>query len=76
VVQQVLSAAADQVRRAVKPEAAIAVTTEFTFPMALTLAVLGFLAVQGWVDNRDPKLRRAPRHAVETYVQFRDEDEL
>ncbi|MGH2456691.1 MAG: hypothetical protein ACRDHD_10600, partial [Candidatus Limnocylindria bacterium] len=76
VVQQVLSAAADQVRRAVKPEAALAVTTEFTFPLALALAVLAYLVVQGRVDYRDPKLRIAPQHVTETIVKFQEEDQL
>jgi hypothetical protein len=64
------------VRSAVKPEAATAVAQTFGFPLALMLAVLGFLIIQGRMDERDPKLRRAPLTAAETTVLFVDEAEL
>ena len=32
-----------------------------------------FLAVQHRLDSRDPKLRLAPQHHVETVLQFREE---
>jgi hypothetical protein len=76
VVGQVLTAAAQEIVRVVRPEAAVAVATEFTFPLALALAVLGFLLVQGYVDRRDPKLRMAPQTSLETIVQFKAEEQL
>jgi negative regulator of sigma E activity len=76
VVAQVLAAAIDGVTRVVQPEAAITVAEQFTFPIALTLAVIGFLGVQGYIDRRDPKLRLAPQHVVETVIRFEPEAEL
>jgi hypothetical protein len=76
VFGQVVSVAAEQVARYVHPEAAVVVASEFTFPLALALAVLAFLVVQHRVDRRDPKLRIAPQHIVETLVQFQGEDQL
>jgi tetrahydromethanopterin S-methyltransferase subunit D len=76
VVGQVVGAAVEQVVRAVRPEAAVAVATEFTFPLTLALAVLGYLLIQGQIDRRDPKLRVAPQNVVETLVTFKDEEEL
>ena len=76
VVGQVVGAAVEQVVRAVRPEAAVAVATEFTFPLALALAVLGYLVIQGQIDRRDPKLRVAPQNVVETLVTFKSEEEL
>ncbi|MDQ2688770.1 MAG: hypothetical protein M3Y29_00660, partial [Chloroflexota bacterium] len=73
---EVVSAAVEQVVRVVRPEAAVAVATEFTFPLALALAVLGYLLIQGHVDKRDPKLRMAPHHIVETLVAFKAEEDL
>ena len=40
------------------------------------LAVLFFLIIQGRMDERDPKLRRAPLTAAETTVLFVTEAEL
>ncbi|MDQ2940961.1 MAG: hypothetical protein M3R05_02090, partial [Chloroflexota bacterium] len=76
VVGQILSAAADQVSRAVQPAAVAAVATTFTFPLALMLAVLLFLLVQNRVDERDPKLRVAPHTAGDTVVKYKDEVDL
>jgi hypothetical protein len=76
VVGQVVGAAVEQVVRAVRPEAAVAVATEFTFPLALALAVFGYLVIQGQIDRRDPKLRVAPQNVVETLVTFKTEEEL
>jgi hypothetical protein len=76
VVRQILSAAADQVSRVVRPAAAAAVATTFSFPLALMLAVLVFLLVQNRVDERDPKLRVAPQTSGDTVVKFRDEVDL
>ena len=76
VVAQVLAAAITGVTAVVQPEAAVAVAGQFTFPIALTVAVLAFIAVQGHIDRRDPKLRMAPQHVVETVVRFEPEDDL
>ena len=76
IVGQVVGAAVEQVVRAVRPEAAVAVATEFTFPLALALAVLAYLVIQGQIDRRDPKLRVAPQNVVETLVTFKTEEEL
>lgn len=75
-LSRVWSAVAEGVARAVRPEAAATVATTFGFPLALMLAVLIFLVVQGLIDRRDPKLRRAPRTVIETMQKFRTEDEL
>ena len=76
VVGQVVGAAVEQVVRAVRPEAAVAVAAEFTFPLALALAVLAYLVIQGQFDRRDPKLRVAPQNVIETLVTFKTEEEL
>ena len=75
-VEQTVRAAVSGVLHMVRPAALVAVATEFTFPLMLALAVLGYLLVQGFVDRRDPKLRVAPQHVVETLLPFRGEDEL
>lgn len=69
-----MSFAADQVSNVIRPAAAAAVATSFGFPMALMLAVLGYLVVQGRVDSRDPKLRTAPQSSLETIVPYEEED--
>ena len=61
---------------AVKPEAAGAVAQTFGFPLALMLAVLLFLLIQSRMDERDPKLRRAPLTKAETTIQFVNEADL
>ena len=76
VVGQVLSAAVERVGVVVRPEAAVAVASEFGFPLALAIAVGGFVLIQGYVDRRDPKLRVAPQSARETYVRFVTEEQL
>jgi hypothetical protein len=76
LVGEVLSAAAQEIVRVVRPEAAVAVATEFTFPLTLALAVLGFLLIQGYVDRRDPKLRMAPQTSLDTIMQFKTEEQL
>jgi hypothetical protein len=75
-VGQVVAAALGGVTWAVQPEAAITVAGEFTFPIALTVAVVAYLVVQGHIDRRDPKLRLAPQHVIETIVKFEPEAEL
>ena len=77
--QRVLDAVqngAGRVAAAVRPAAAVAVATTFTFPLALMVAVLAFLALQGRVDGGDPKLRYAPRNRSETLLPFADEVDL
>jgi hypothetical protein len=76
VFGHVVTLAAEQVGRYVRPEAAVLVATEFTFPLALAFAVLVFLVVQHQVDRRDPKLRIAPQNVVETLIQFQGEEQL
>ncbi|HYC06368.1 MAG TPA: hypothetical protein VEG29_00455 [Candidatus Binatia bacterium] len=60
----------------VKPAAAAAVATTFSFPLALMLAVLLFLLCQSFLDRRDPKLRAAPGSRTETTVPFEEEEKL
>jgi hypothetical protein len=60
----------------VKPEAAAAVATTFSFPLGLMVAVLGYLVAQGRVDQRDPKLRAAPQSTADTVVPFEEEAQL
>jgi len=70
------SAQSAQSARCLKPAAAAAVVTTFSFPLILMVAVLLFLLVQSRLDGRDPKLRAAPLTASETILPFRDEDQL
>ena len=58
-----------------RPDAALAVAGEFTFPLALAIAVLVFLVVQHQVDRRDPKLRVAPRNQSEAFIRFEPEEQ-
>ena len=53
-----------------------AVAQSFGFPLALMLAVLIFLLIQSRMDERDPKLRRAPLTAAETTIPFLDEADV
>ncbi len=76
VLWQVWNAIVEGVERAVRPEAAAKVASTFGFPLGLMVAVLLFLVVQGQIDRRDPKLRRAPRTVVDTMQKFRDEDDI
>jgi hypothetical protein len=64
-----------QVGLIVRPDAAVAVAAEFTFPLTLALAVLLFLVAQDRVDRRDPKLRIAPQNAADTFLRFEGEDQ-
>jgi hypothetical protein len=75
-VGHVLSLAGGQASRVVQPGAAAAVATTFGFPLILTLAVLAFVLIQGWIDARDPKLRYAPQTLADTIIRFREENEL
>jgi hypothetical protein len=70
----VVTGAIGNVGLIIRPEAAIAVATEFTFPLALAAAVLLFVVVQDQVDRRDPKLRAAPEHRSDTFIRFEPED--
>ena len=66
----IVSFAADQVSNVVRPAAAAAVATSFGFPLALMMVVLGYLVIQGRIDDRDPKLRSAPQSPLETIVPY------
>jgi hypothetical protein len=72
----IISSVAAEIQTTVKPAAAAAVATEFSFPLILMIAVLLFLLIQSRLDGRDPKLRAAPLTAAETILPFRDEDQL
>lgn len=71
-----VTGAVGNVAMILRPEAALAVATEFTFPLVLALAVLLYLVVQDQVDRRDPKLRLAPPHQTDTLIQFEAEEQL
>jgi hypothetical protein len=72
----VVTGAVGNVGLIIQPEAALAVATEFTFPLALAIAVLMYLVVQDQVDRRDPKLRAAPQHTTDTLIRFEHEEQL
>jgi len=55
-------------------ETALAVVEDGQFPLALVAVVAGFLAVQGRLDRRDPKLALARVH--QELNDFRDFPEL
>ena len=73
-LQDVLNAVHEQVQSSLRPEAVQAVAATFTFPLALAVLVLLFLVLQRRLDDRDPKLRYAPRSAGEAYLAFEEED--
>jgi hypothetical protein len=50
--------------------AAVRTANRFSFPLGLTLMVIAFLAVQGRIDRRDPKLRLAPVDSKHDLVHF------
>ncbi|OGO58557.1 MAG: hypothetical protein A2V85_09980 [Chloroflexi bacterium RBG_16_72_14] len=72
-VDAIVGFAVDGASRVLRPEAAAAVATTFGFPLALALLVLLFLLVQSRLDDRDPKLRSAPRTMADTLVAFEDD---
>lgn len=76
IADTVISEAVVRVGTVVKPAAAAAVATTFSFPLTLMIAVLAFLLVQRFIDARDPKLRAAPRFTAESLLEFEDEDGL
>ena len=76
IVRTVITEVVKGVETAVKAEAATAVAETFGFPLALMFAVLLFLLIQSRMDERDPKLRRAPLTAAETTVMFVNEADL
>lgn len=76
MVRSVITEVVKSVGTAVRPEAATAVAQTFGFPLALMLAVLVFLLIQQRMDERDPKLRRAPLTSAETTVLFVNESDL
>ena len=76
IADTVIAEAAVRVGTVVKPAAAAAVASTFSFPLTLMIAVLLFLLVQRHMDARDPKLRAAPRTTAEALLEFQDEDGL
>ena len=64
---------ARSVGNVVKPEAAARVASTFSFPLALALLVVIFLVVQPRLDDRDPKLRSAPRSPSDLLVAFEED---
>ena len=72
----VFSEAMVRVATVVKPKAAAAVATTFSFPLILMLAVLLFLLGQHVLDARDPKMRAMPRSAADAVLEFQDEERL
>jgi hypothetical protein len=50
--------------------AAVKTADHYSFPLGLTLLVLGFVAVQGRIDHRDPKLRLAPLDSKHDLLPF------
>jgi hypothetical protein len=57
----------------VKPSAAAAVATSFSFPLTLTALVVLFLLIQPRVDRADPRLRAT---AADPVVGFEEEEAL
>ena len=52
-------------------QVALAVADDSQFPLALVAVVIGFVAVQGRLDRRDPKLALAPvRHDLSGFPDF------
>ena len=76
VADAVFSEAIIRVATVVKPKAAAAVATTFSFPLILMLAVLLFLLGQHVLDARDPKMRAIPRSAADGVLEFQDEEHL
>lgn len=76
VADAVFSEAMVRVATVVKPKAAAAVATTFSFPLILMLAVLLFLLGQHILDARDPKMRAMPRSAADAVLEFQDEEHL
>jgi hypothetical protein len=74
VIEAVIGAVTSQVQSTVRPAVVAALAQTFTFPLALAAIVLLFLLIQGRLDERDPKLRYAPRSAGEAYIEFGEED--
>jgi hypothetical protein len=51
-------------------KAAVKTANRFSFPLSLALLVIAFLAIQGRIDRRDPKLRLAPVDSKHDLVSF------
>jgi hypothetical protein len=51
-------------------DAALTTAHKLSFPLGLTLLVVAFLAIQGRLDRRDPKLRLAPVDSKHDLVPF------
>ena len=72
-VDAIVGFAVEGAGRVLQPQAAATVATSFGFPITLALLVVLFLLVQSRVDDRDPKLRSAPRSMADTLVAFEDD---
>ena len=72
-VDAIVGFAVEGAGRVLQPEAAATVATTFGFPITLAILVLLFLLVQSRMDDRDPKLRSAPRSLADTLVAFEDD---
>jgi hypothetical protein len=51
-------------------KAAVKTANRFSFPLILAVLVVAFLAVQGRIDRRDPKLRLAPVDSKHDLIPF------
>jgi hypothetical protein len=51
-------------------KAAVKTANRFSFPLSLAFLVIAFLAVQGRIDRRDPKLRLAPVDSKHDLLPF------
>jgi hypothetical protein len=64
------SAHASPVSLGALSDAALTTAHKLSFPLGLTLLVIAFLAIQGRLDRRDPKLRLAPIDSKHDLVPF------
>jgi hypothetical protein len=51
-------------------KAAVRTANRFSFPLGLAILVIAFLAIQGRIDRRDPKLRLAPVDSKHDLLSF------
>jgi hypothetical protein len=51
-------------------KAAVKTANRFSFPLILAILVVAFLAIQGRIDRRDPKLRLAPVDSKHDLIPF------
>jgi hypothetical protein len=75
LIDAILNFAAERAGAVMTPDAVAKVATTLSFPILLAAIVLLFLLVQSRLDDRDPKLRKAPLTMDDTLVAFDDETE-